>query len=124
MPFSTTTERGGGGGGGGGGRERGKWQLASLNSGSPGGGLTITGTVTQCGRFNQYRRSNGQRSYRSDSSPGNGVAAEDDQSSVTITVQVANTIVAWFIQLQAQVNAPDQHRRSYPPAGRSAQRDT
>jgi len=82
----------------------GKWQLANLNSGSQ-AVLTITGTVTSAGAFTNTAEVTASGLTDPDSSPGNGVATEDDQSSVTVTVQEVNTIVAQFAQLRAQVNA-------------------
>jgi uncharacterized repeat protein (TIGR01451 family) len=82
----------------------GKWQLASLNSGSQ-AVLTITGTVTSAGAFTNTAEVTASGVADPDSSPGNGIATEDDQGSVTITVQEVNTIAAQFAQLRAQVNA-------------------
>jgi uncharacterized repeat protein (TIGR01451 family) len=82
----------------------GKWQVASLSSGSE-AVLTITATATQGGNFIVTAEITASGVADPDSSPGNAVETEDDQKSVIILVQEDNTIIAQFAQLRAQVNA-------------------
>jgi uncharacterized repeat protein (TIGR01451 family) len=82
----------------------GKWQLGNLASGSQ-AILTITGTATRAGSFTNTAEVTASSLADPDSSPGNNIATEDDQSSVTVTVQEDNSIAAQIMQLGLQVNA-------------------
>lgn len=82
----------------------GKWLVPTLNSGSE-AILAITGTVIRAGAFTNTAEVTASALPDPDSSPGNGIPTEDDQSSVTVTAQEDNSITAQIMQLGLQVNA-------------------
>lgn len=82
----------------------GKWQVPALNDGVE-AILTVTGTVTRAATFVNTAEVTASVLSDPDSSPNNGVASEDDQSSVTVNVQEDLSIAAQIAQLRQQVNA-------------------
>ncbi|WP_188133854.1 right-handed parallel beta-helix repeat-containing protein [Chitinophaga sp. CF418] len=64
----------------------GKWQVPFLSNGKQ-ATLTITGTVDAAGTITNTAEVTASKLPDPDSSPGNGVSTEDDQSSVSIKIQ-------------------------------------
>jgi len=87
----------------------GKWQVPFLSNGKQ-ATLTITGTVDAAGTFTNTVEVTASKLSDPDSSPGNGVGTEDDQSSVSIKViqqqpDIAQQYKALMQQITALVNA-------------------
>ncbi|SDF63235.1 conserved repeat domain-containing protein/Por secretion system C-terminal sorting domain-containing protein [Chitinophaga filiformis] len=87
----------------------GKWQVALLNSGQQ-ATLTITGTANVAGTITNTAEVTASKLPDPDSSPGNGISTEDDQSSVSVQViqqqpDVAQQYRALMQQITALVNA-------------------
>lgn len=82
----------------------GKWSVGGLGN-SQQATLTITGTVTQSGTITNTAELTAAGEPDPDSSPGNGVGTEDDQSSVSIVVVQQNSIAEQINQLMQQITA-------------------
>ncbi|SFD16028.1 conserved repeat domain-containing protein/Por secretion system C-terminal sorting domain-containing protein [Chitinophaga sp. CF118] len=95
----------------------GKWSVSALSSGQQ-VTLTITGTVTQPGTITNTAEVTASGVADPDSSPGNGVATEDDQSSVSIQVVQQPNIAEQYKQLIQQVTALVNNGKLTPKEGR------
>ncbi|NLR77329.1 T9SS type A sorting domain-containing protein [Chitinophaga eiseniae] len=95
----------------------GKWSVSALDSGQQ-ATLTITGTVTQPGTITNTAEVTASGVPDPDSTPGNGVATEDDQSSVTIQVVQQPDIAEQYRLLIQQVTALVNSGKLTPQEGK------
>jgi uncharacterized repeat protein (TIGR01451 family) len=82
----------------------GKWVVAALNAGQQ-ATLTIRGTFTAAGSITNTAEITASNIPDPDSSPGNGVGTEDDQSSVSVQVTQQPDITLQYQLLMQQINA-------------------
>ncbi len=82
----------------------GVWTINSLSNGSQ-AVLTLVGTTTMEGTFTNTAEVTASDQADPDSSPGNGIENEDDQSSASIEVTTADNVEIQLRQLIAQVEA-------------------
>ncbi len=82
----------------------GKWMVAVLNSGQQ-ATLTITGTVAAAGAITNTAEVTLVNEADPDSSPGNGVVTEDDQSSITVQVSQQTDVAQQYRLLMQQITA-------------------
>ncbi|PSL34561.1 right-handed parallel beta-helix repeat-containing protein [Chitinophaga ginsengisoli] len=96
----------------------GKWQVALLNNGQQ-ATLTITGTANAAGTITNIAEVTASKLPDPDSSPGNGVSTEDDQSSVSIQVsQPQADITQQYRALMQQITALVNAGKLTPREGR------
>ncbi len=95
----------------------GKWSVPALNSDQQ-AVLTITGNITQAGSIVNTAEVTTANEPDTDSSPDNGVATEDDQSSVSIPVTQVSDIEEQYRLLMQQITSLVNNGRLTPREGR------
>jgi uncharacterized repeat protein (TIGR01451 family) len=82
----------------------GKWVVAALNTAQQ-ATLTIRGTLTAAGSITNTAEITASNVPDPDSSPGNGVSTEDDQSSVSVSVTQQPDVTLQYRLLMQQITA-------------------